>query len=213
MEQFINQDWDGRYVEYDFWNSCFEAACKTTSLEIFQKLYPRAENYLDTDDYSLMDLPSGSLMDSVVSRGVVPILDYLFNLYCPGPTSHYTDLLPKGSGTSSLLQKAARHGQQETVVYLLDKGFPVLPAALEAAVRHGNPALVDLLLKRAGFVVTATGALSIAVEKEDETVLRMLLEAGAKRLLCSDCKEGLVAEARDQGLESMEKLLREHWVE
>ncbi|KAK8022082.1 hypothetical protein PG993_012849 [Apiospora rasikravindrae] len=190
IELFVTPAYEGPYLD--------RAVFETTSLDVFQRLYPRARDIFECSR------TWDELMLAMARRGVLPILDYLFGLYYPDPASPFA---------GELLETAARDGRAGTVVYLLEKGVPVRRRALEAAVRYGNPALVNLLLKRSSFALTSTHALAIAVEKEDDKVLGMLLEAGATRLLCSSRKEELVAEAREQGLESMEKLLREHWME
>lgn len=103
---------------------------------------------------------------------------------------------------------AARNGREEAVFYLLAKGFPVSPIDVEAAVWYGNPTIVQVFLEWDPFKYIRS--FETVVNKENEKVLRMLLDPDLSRddLLY---KESLVEQAREQGLESMEKLLLEYF--
>ncbi|KAK8076676.1 hypothetical protein PG994_003948 [Apiospora phragmitis] len=179
------------------------------SLSTIELSFTRARYFMDNDpNVEYVEY----LMASMARRGIVSILDYLFRLHFPDPTSWCPDSRPEGPAKRSLLLGAAQGGQAEAVGFFLEKGYPVRPGVLVAGVRHENPALVQLFLERSSFEVTSTDTLAIAVRKEDDKVLRMLLDLGPARLDFGR-KEGLVTYARRQGLESMEKLLLEHWVE
>ncbi|KAK8108497.1 hypothetical protein PG984_014298 [Apiospora sp. TS-2023a] len=189
-------------------NISLEAGFDTTSLEIFQMIYPLIERRRDR---TLITMFSGleRFVEWAILRGAVPIIDYLFRKIHPESVSWSTSNPPfVPYEFLYLLDTAARHGRQEAVVYLLTKGWPVFHWALEAGVRYGSPAIVQLLLERA-YCLMDTRMLTIAVEKENEKVLQMLLDA---RSAWDDAgwQEKLVAHARKLGLESMERLLLEH---
>ncbi|KAK8057820.1 hypothetical protein PG996_011757 [Apiospora saccharicola] len=151
---------------------------------------------------------SEQLLMLAARRGAVPILDYLFRQVYPASVSWSVDSPPDGLPELYLLDIAAESGREEAVVYLLGKGFPVSSSILEEAVQYGNPTIVQLCLDRAP--VEPNFALEVAVQKEDNRVLRMLLDGDVGR---ADYwyKKILQEIAREQGLESMEKLLLEHW--
>ncbi|KAK8061103.1 hypothetical protein PG997_015324 [Apiospora hydei] len=128
VEQFICPKWDGLSL------GC--AVFRTTSLEVFQRLYPRARRLIEENCIGPGTL--GLLFESMALQGAVSILDCLFSLYFPDPASRCTGWPPGARGAGEVLVAAAWFGQAEVVAYLLEQGFPVLPAALEAAVRHGN---------------------------------------------------------------------------
>ncbi|KAK7918037.1 hypothetical protein PG985_009911 [Apiospora marii] len=203
IEMFVRPDKAGKELA--------DAVFETTSLDIFQTLYPWAKNYFDINTTDWYDSHTSELLiRSVARRGVVPILDYLFRQLYPDSVSWGADSPPPTRlEVCSILGTAARNGHEEAVIYLMGKGFRVSADVLEAAVEYGNRAIVQLLLERAP-PVESTYALTVAVEKEDEKLLEMLLDACAGPVDI-EYKGSVVGHSRDSGLESMEKLLLERW--
>ncbi|KAK7961117.1 hypothetical protein PG988_012331 [Apiospora saccharicola] len=152
IRQFGRPEKGGRELVY--------ALFDTTSLDVFQTLYPWAKHHLDTDPTN--GHTSEQLLMLAARRGAVPILDYLFRQVYPASVSWSVDSPPDGLPELYLLDIAAESGREEAVVYLLGKGFPVSSSILEEAVQYGNPTIVQLCLDRApvepNFALEVAGA-------------------------------------------------------
>ncbi|KAK8007790.1 c-x8-c-x5-c-x3-h type zinc finger protein [Apiospora arundinis] len=188
-----------------------QALLSTTSLPIFERLLPLAR------DYFIREMPPhpvyfGILLKDTfehqVSSGVIPIMDYILRLNDPG-LSHDGNY----AKWKRPMRRAAKAGSLEAVVYLWNHGFPVDKDALDAAVKHGNPDVVQFLLEQpdtADYPLKA--ALYAAIRQENDKVVRVLLTEGSARLN-EGARENAQREAKYRGLESMESLIREYQLE
>ncbi|KAK8108498.1 hypothetical protein PG984_014299 [Apiospora sp. TS-2023a] len=181
-----------------------EAIAATSSLEIYQRLYPLAKGVLLHNPHDSYLQSIAKHMVLMAGRGAVPVLEHLLQLDIPGVA--YWDSHPSGrSKKPDLLQAAARAGQLETVRWLLGRSEEVTGEALEAAAACGNCAVMVLLLKQSGEPgEIQSHALPIAVEREHNDVAEFLLGWGYVDLQGVDLA---FEKARAMGLESMVELL------
>lgn len=189
-----------QFMTHPFGHSRCSAMAEATSLEIHQRLFPLAIGELHVVEYYLHSL--GRHMVLMARRGALPILQSLLQLDSPASVSWAASLFER----PRLLREAARHGQTETVRWLLEGGRDA-DAELESAAHGGNPAVMRLLVRRCGGG-TSQGALRTALEREHVGAARVLLRSehfSGRRI-----EDDLMEDMRRGGLESMEKLLREH---
>ncbi|KAK8061102.1 hypothetical protein PG997_015323 [Apiospora hydei] len=190
--------------------TCTESLCEamahTSSLEIYQKLYAHAKARIQgSPDINYLDLLAEHMVQ-MARRGAVPILEYVMRLEIPGPT--YWVKSPCDNRPSLHLE-AARAGQLETVDWLLKRRHAER-FVLAGAVRGGNPAVVQLLLREDAFADEGfLTPLKEAVQREHEEMVRILLVEGHCSLELERQRGDAMREAKRLGLESMVELLRE----
>ncbi|KAK8076675.1 hypothetical protein PG994_003947 [Apiospora phragmitis] len=163
----------------------------TTSLPIFERLYPLAREVgAAKARINILGLPTGVLPDhfkELASLGAVPVLDHLLHhmddlrlVTWSRPSCEY------GNVRYNPLYRAARSGRAEAVAYLLQdrkKRFPLSPEVLHVAVQHGNLDVVRLLLEHPATAdYPLATALLEATRRENEKVATMLLSMGSARL-------------------------------
>lgn len=104
----------------------------------------------------------------------------------------------------------AECGHADILAYLLDTGAADIgPCSLEAACRHGNPDVVKMLLDHGVKDGYKPGsALLASVQRENEAVVRLLLERDA--LLDQDQLRKALHAAEEEGILSMAKMLQEY---
>ncbi|KAK7936702.1 uncharacterized protein PG986_015140 [Apiospora aurea] len=156
--------------------TCTESPCEamahTSSLEIYQKLYAHAKARIQgSPDINYLDLLAEHMVQ-MARRGAVPILDYLI-----------------------LHREAARAGQLETLDWLLKRRYAE-PFVLAEAVRGGNPAMVQLLLREDASAVNEI-PLEEAVQREHEEMVRILLVEG--RYILEQERQGATQCVRRRG--------------
>ncbi|KAK8108512.1 hypothetical protein PG984_014313 [Apiospora sp. TS-2023a] len=201
-------------------NARSSAMAETSSLEVYQRLYSFAIDELHEENY-LETISKHMLL--MARRGALPILQYLLQLEIPAAA--YWIKPPVGLINPFLTHQAIRHGHTETVRWLVENGYDIMGfedseegfdsrQAFDLAARRGSPALMQVLLSHYGGAemhseaLMYSEALELALWREHAEVVRMLLrtEAYSGRW----ASEHLVYKMREDGLHSMEKLLREH---
>lgn len=181
---------------------------KTTSLAMFKKLLPLARDHLEMEfrqtsrTFTEKFLPL-QLVHAVKS-GDVAMVAYVSELGARPSASWFRSPY----NTNDPVFAAARCGHEEALKYLIDKGFVFTQESLQATIQHGHRETVREGLRLAGDGdYSLAEPLRIAVEKEDETVVRMLYKLDAPRLSAEDKAQAL-RKSRELGLESMTRLLQ-----
>lgn len=110
----------------------------------------------------------------------------------------------------TLICSVAEIGHADVIAYLLDTGAAqIAPRTLEVACRHGNPDVVKILLDHGAKDGYKPGsALLASVQRENETVMRLLLgrdEFVDQHQLCQ-----ALSVAEGEGLYSIAKVLKEY---
>ncbi|KAK7961104.1 hypothetical protein PG996_011744 [Apiospora saccharicola] len=194
--------------------SLSNAMAETTSLEIYQRLFSLALDELHEDNY--LDT-IGDHMLLMARRGALPILQYLLQLEIPAAA--YWTKPPADPSNRFLTDQAIRRGHTETVRWLVGNGYDKMgyensekgldrDNALKYAAQRGDPALMQLFLRHYGGEGVGDEVLLRALRRENAEVARILLRTEPYSRHCTP--GGLISNIREMGLESMEKLLREH---
>ncbi|KAI1075903.1 hypothetical protein F5B20DRAFT_558342 [Whalleya microplaca] len=162
--------------EYNYWSTPLVSGLKeTASLDIFKRLLPLAKDYLQIEfqrkpnHYDEKFLPSQ--LAAAAGAGNVAMMEHLFEL---GATIQPRWCRSKNELRNPVL-RAAKHGQKNALMCLLNRGFVMNQNSLEAAVRYGNPETVQVVLDNIDQIDSLSQLLSIAIENENEAVVRMLL--------------------------------------
>lgn len=121
-------------------------------------------------------------------------------------------LLNHGASVNGLtLQTAITCGQIEIVEMLLQHGFDfkTIPSALPLAAQRGYKLVVRMLLEKCPDAERVAGGLLVqAVQLEDEELFGLLVNVGGG-IVAEHVREQCLRVCQEDGLESMEKLLRE----
>ncbi|KAI1858066.1 uncharacterized protein JN550_012888 [Neoarthrinium moseri] len=191
--------------EYNYWDPSLVAGLQATaSLEIFQTLLPLAKDFLQVEPqrkpnhYHNKFLPSQ--LQLAARSGNVPMMEYLFYLGVKIPA--------KWPKSRNPVLEAAKHGHKDALICLLTKGFTLDQDSFDAAVRYGNPDIVQVALNNAGKRHSFTQALLSAVGRENQSVTRMLLSQETTDL-DNEVRTQAWWTAKKMGLESMARMLKQ----
>ncbi|KAK8052325.1 ankyrin [Apiospora rasikravindrae] len=171
----------------------------TTSPDVFERVFSLCKDHMAEDhaadtppgvapwwptpEQERQDRLDGYLM-SAVTRGDLIMMERLVQL---GASLHSADRMNQGDcAWGQLVFLAAAHGRTEVAAYLLERGIAYNPCSLDFAARYGNADGVRLLLEHGaadhaepvweGGRIPMGEALLEAVERENEPVVRLLLE-------------------------------------
>lgn len=174
----------------------------TRSVDIFKLLLPLARDHLQWEGQSQPDYYTDKFLPEQLAQaaanGNVGMMEHLFHLGVKLPADWPKQRNP--------ILRAARCGQKHALTFLLAKGFVLGGDSLEAAVQHGDPGVVRITLENVDPQYPLWDSLSIAVEKENEVVTRMLLDIQPTRV-DDDTRTHALHRAEDLELESMIEML------
>lgn len=171
-------------------------------MEVFEKLLPLARNFLQDEArnkpefYDERWLP-GRLYFAA-QDGNLAMMEHLFELGVTIPPGKHRIWF------RNPVRQAAKHGRKDALAVLLRRGFVVAQEALEASVQYGYPETVQFVLNNIESNYSAAKALLTSVEKENDTVIQMLL---AHQPVAEETRVQALQLTEEMGLDSMRKLI------
>ncbi|KAK8081082.1 hypothetical protein PG997_008900 [Apiospora hydei] len=183
-----------RYGSYD--QALVIALKFTSSPDIFERVFSLCKDH-SAEDLSA-DEPLGMAMRA-------PTVDLDDCLRWAAMRGHL--IMTQRLSVGGLVSMAAEYGHTEVVAFLLERGLEYDPASLSWAAGYGNADCVRFLLERGAADRTDSmdQALVKAVKKENEPVVRLLLEWDNPP--DKEAWQGALDAAEEQGLSSMISVL------
>ncbi|KAF4609458.1 hypothetical protein G7Y89_g15858 [Cudoniella acicularis] len=190
------------------------AAEDTTSTEIFDRVLQLCKDHLiDDARLALHPRPDKLLgeflskrLTSAVACGQLAMVRHLLQLGVKPCDIRTGD---EDYGYYGLINRAASRGHTSVIACLLENGVTITSRSLEAASRHGNPSCVKILLEHGAIDSFKPGsALLESIKRENELVLRQLIESGMR--MNESLKEQALYITEKEGLLSMSKIIQEY---
>lgn len=191
---------------------------EVTDVDMFKRLYSYTEEFIDaekSEDEGSKDHILCNLLCQAAGKGAIPLMEHLMELGATPENPAWS----RESDVEDPLEGAVIGGHTEAVIYLLEKGFcpgdfPKVPVddCLVAAVRWKSLHMVESILSHLNrespdFGRRLESSLEMAVERENERILSMLLTFGSTAVTNKVIRR-LKYKAEDLGLESMADFLR-----
>lgn len=143
----------------------------TTSLDIFKYLLKFGEEHQLHPAVNYR-----RLFIFAAFNGDLPVTRYIFE-ECG--LSKDTRRISAGAHWNNLIHEVAERGHYDVVEYLLEVGAVIGGDTIVAAAQHGSQRLVRLLLDKSTWCTRALkDALLSALERENDSVVRLLMEHG-----------------------------------
>jgi ankyrin repeat protein len=194
------------------------ALCETSDLETFKRLLKDAKPHMNSNESKRFS----NRIQAAVKQGQADIVKFLvehegvdvnepydtdrslFQSRWPAEFIKGFPMWVRGRGRT-LLSVATTEGHVDVVKILLDAGARH-NNAIEFAARSGSRTLMRLLWEHGENDDDAMqGAFAMAVDREDTAMFKLLRETGVK--LADDVRAVVLRRAREEGLESMVRLL------
>lgn len=198
--------------QYDsFHPALVEALQQAKNVDMFKRLLPLARDHLQMEDrqkpthYEDRFLPGQ--MNRAARAGDLALVEYLLSLGTK-PSARW---FKAGDERRGPVYAASRHGHRDVVDRLLREGFPFSQGSLEAAFRNGNADTIDEVVRVALETpekYSLLPPLLVAVEKENQRAIKLLLSVAETRL-GADARFQALQKAKELGLESMARYLEE----